>query len=297
MYLFPWIWLPLVLILVREWRRWARIESAEVRLWLCVAAVPLAVFTLVACFRSVLPHWGLIGLVSMLPILGCDADALLVQDRRWRRRWAAAVGFCLLFAILTVVESRTGWLQGGGASPVKLLGAGMDPTEEFHGWDQIASQVQRLDAMETPGTFLFTSSWYHSGHIDHALRGRAPVLCYNSDDARGFAYWSRPEDWVGRDAILISIGDKPREPGFFQPWFQRIEPLTVFEVERGGIPIRKVRLFHCVNQITPFPFDPRDLGDDRQARDRAIQARREFLRNAEAPPSVRRDGMPRRAED
>ena len=69
-YLFPWIWIPLVILLVRGWRRWPGLADGPERLWLCLAAVPLAVFTAVACFRPVLPHWGLIGLVSMFPILG-----------------------------------------------------------------------------------------------------------------------------------------------------------------------------------------------------------------------------------
>ena len=45
-------------------------HSDHERLWLCLAVVPLGVFTAVACFRPVLPHWGLIGLVSLFPLLG-----------------------------------------------------------------------------------------------------------------------------------------------------------------------------------------------------------------------------------
>ena len=66
MYLFPWIWVPLVVILFVGCRNWRRIGDPD-RLWLALAVVPLGVFTLVACFRPVLPHWGLIGLVSLFP--------------------------------------------------------------------------------------------------------------------------------------------------------------------------------------------------------------------------------------
>ena len=61
-YLFPWIWIPLVVILVRECRQWPQKTTDHQRLWLCLSILPLGVFTLVACFRSVLPHWGLVGL-------------------------------------------------------------------------------------------------------------------------------------------------------------------------------------------------------------------------------------------
>ena len=70
-YLFPWIWVPLVVVLVRGWRRLARrspwVPNGSGSAW---PTVPLAAFTAVACFRPVLPHWGLIGLVSLFPMLG-----------------------------------------------------------------------------------------------------------------------------------------------------------------------------------------------------------------------------------
>ena len=69
-YLFPWIWIPLVVILIRGCRNWPKFGSDHERLWLCQAIVPLGIFSAVACFRPVLPHWGLIGLVSLFPILG-----------------------------------------------------------------------------------------------------------------------------------------------------------------------------------------------------------------------------------
>src|SRR4029077_15265071 len=67
-YLFPWIWAPLVGVLVRGWRGWWTTATAAERLWLCLSAGPLGLFTVVACFRPVLPHWGLIGMVSLFPI-------------------------------------------------------------------------------------------------------------------------------------------------------------------------------------------------------------------------------------
>ena len=86
-YLFPWIWIPLVVLLVRGWRRWPSWTDGPERLWLCLAAVPLAVFTAVACFRPVLPHWGLIGLVPLFPMLGrAWADRLETRPAAARRR-------------------------------------------------------------------------------------------------------------------------------------------------------------------------------------------------------------------
>ena len=85
-----------------------------------------------------------------------------------------------------------------------------------------------------------------------------PVLCYNHKDARSFAFWSRPDEWVGRDGILVSVDEANYEPACYERFFERIEPLGQFEVERAGGPIRRVRLYRCVRQVVAFPFLPGD---------------------------------------
>ena len=121
-YLFPWIWVPLVVLLVRGWRGWRTIALGSERLWLCLAAFPLGLFTAVACFRPVLPHWGLIGMVSLFPILGRGWATRFEQSgpgAAWRRL-AAYAGLSVLLIVLTVVEFRTGWFQHGPGSPLGM---------------------------------------------------------------------------------------------------------------------------------------------------------------------------------
>jgi hypothetical protein len=106
---------------------------------------------------------------------------------------------------------------------------------------------------------LFTSSWYHSGQLGFATRGSPiPVLCYHAWDARSFAFWSKPSEWVGCDGILVACNDRPVEPDCFDSWFCSIEPIGSFDVPRAGTVLRTVRLFRCRQQRMAFPFD--DLG-------------------------------------
>jgi len=131
-----------------------------------------------------------------------------------------------------------------------------DPTLDFYGWDEVGRELRRRGLLDRPGTFLFTSAWYHSGHLAFATRGHStPVACYNAWDARSFTYWSCPDDWLGRDGILVSLNGHSAEPHCFDRYFARIEPLGEFAVDRAGAPVRKVRLFRCVRQSRPFPFD------------------------------------------
>lgn len=114
-YLLPWIWIPLVVLLYQHVRNWNRLGNDHERLALCLSVLPVAAFTGVACFRPVLPHWGLIGLVSLLPALG---DSWSKQLDRHHARALRGLCFAAVFPVLlmglTIIEHRTGWLRRGG---------------------------------------------------------------------------------------------------------------------------------------------------------------------------------------
>jgi hypothetical protein len=255
-YLFPWIWIPLVARLIGACRRWPAMSEGPERLWLCVAAFPLAVFTGVACFRLVLPHWGLIGLVPLFPMLGrAWAERLEARPVRFRRRLTAYAGLSLTLIALTLVEFRSGYFQRGGSTHWGVLSDRTDPTLDFYGWDQVAGKIRQLGLVDDPHSFIFTRYWYQSAQIAYALGGDRSALCYNSDDPRGFAFWSRPEDWLGHDGVLVLVGDEPKVIArYFGRWFTKVEPSAEFWVERSGKPVRRIRLYRCLQQRVAYPF-------------------------------------------
>ncbi len=254
-YLFPWIWIPLVVLLVRQARNWGQLEHENERMAFCLAVLPILVFTAVACFRQVLPHWGLIGLVSLMPALG-DSWRQQVDARPRTMRWLViAAAFPVALLALTILEHHTGFLQRDARTGWGLLEARTDPTAELYGWDLVADRLDELGILNDENTFLFTRMWYQSAQIAHATHLRRPVLCYNLDDPRGFAFWSQPGQWVGHDGILLIINDDFVPVSFYRPWFQEAVPLTEFTVERGGRPLRRVRIVRLTNQLAAFPFD------------------------------------------
>lgn len=252
LYLTPWIWAFLALGLWRSWRD-RRLLGGFDRLCLAVAVVPLALVGGVALFRPVLPHWSLIAAATLFPRLGRDwADALADRPRRAVRRAAFVLAVPLLLGGLLVGQARQGWLR-------PVLPPAADPTLEFVGWDQIAD---RLRPHLGPGTFVFTRYWFQSGHLARELGPAVPVRCYSAGDARGFAFWSGPGDEVGRDGLLVSIGESlVVEPACFESWFARLEPLDDFAIDRAGQPLVRVQITRCVGQTRPFPF-----GNGRAAR-------------------------------
>jgi hypothetical protein len=255
-YLFPWVWLGLVQDLFRQGR--CLFGGMGDRFLVSLAVVPLAAFAVLALVRPVLPHWTLVGFLSLFPLLGHEwAERWARNPFRGSRRLALIATAPLAVAGLAILEARTGLIQVGRRGGVGLVRVSRDPTVEMTGWDRVAEELGRRGLLGRPGTFLFTSTWYTSGQLAFATRGSGtPVLCYNArGDARSFAFWSRPADWVGYDGILVALNGRSGEPDCYDRWFSRIEPIGEFAVTRAGSPIRQVRLFHCVRQTAPFPFD------------------------------------------
>jgi len=248
-YLFPWIWYSLIQILFKRSRQGHPLD----RFLICQSVVPLATFLIVACQRTVLPHWTLVAFLSLFPLLG---QKWSVEPARLRVRLVLMPALLLITAALVLAQTKTGFLQRGGAGTLGLIQVSRDPTLDLYGWDQVGRELHRRGLLDDPKTFLFTSSWYHSGHVAFATRTNpVPVLCYNARDPRSFAFWSKPEDWLGYDGILVSVNHRSTEPHVYDRYFTQIDSIGQFEVERAGAPVRKITLYRCSQQIQPFPFD------------------------------------------
>lgn len=232
-YLFPWIWAFLMMALVRAFRR----REVTDRFLLWQALPPLAAFLMVALRRDVLPHWSLIGLLPAFPLLGREWAEL----RSTPRRLAIFSAVPVVLAVVLVSQSRWGWL------PVAN-----DPTADGEGWDQVLNEVRRQGLLDAPDSFLFTSTWYDSGHLAFASGGRLPVLCYAPRGGHNFDLWNEPQESLGKTGVLVVAGPSSTEPAMYDRWFERIEPAGSVTIQKGNRSLKQVRLYRCVRQVRPF---------------------------------------------
>ena len=249
LYLLPWIWFWLVVEWVRCIRNFGRLDPIR-RLLFCLSASPL-LFFLAVSFRSknVLLHWPLIGFVPFYLLLGVNWVRL--RDRYAKTaRWFVGfwVGSILVLAALIVGQVRFGVLR--------FPPGAKDPAADLSGWESVGEEIDARGWLQKDGVFFVTNRWYDSGQLAFAIRNRKPTACYNSIDARGFAFWSKPEDYLGMTGYLV-IADEPYELEIrreFEEFFERIEAPVEFPMTRGGRSFRTVRVYKCVNQLKPYPF-------------------------------------------
>ncbi len=253
-YLLPWIWLGLVMVLIRLLRSGPRRWSHAEAFLLCQAVPAVFLFLMVATYSQILTHWPLIGFVALMPILGrrlADRlDARPVPIRNWL---TAMVAVPILFATLFVAQANLGLFQDSQGRLAGLLAPQYDLSVDTIRWDQIATELKRRGLPDNSNTFMFTCNWRYSAELALALNLDVPVACYHRD-ARSFSLWSRPEDYIGRDGIYVRVVESEAPTDYYEPWFTRIERLADFPVTRAGFPMQTVRLYRCVGQTSPYGF-------------------------------------------
>ena len=227
-YLLPWTAVALLGVLFRA----LRAGGSDPPAWLfaCLAAGPLAAFSLIGLWTQVLPHWPAIGWLFAFPLLGAEIARLEERRPRAPRRVAAAsAAFLVSVVSLVATQAATGWLD----RPLPALAAS-DPTLDFLDWRGLLPVAEELELRQR-GMMVATISWIDAGKVDYALGGTLPVLCL-SHDPRHFAFMHDSHSLVGRDAFIVATASRVDWLRLAGPYFDRIEPTEDVVLRRAGRP-------------------------------------------------------------
>ncbi len=195
-YLLPWIWGPLVVVLLRALRTGPRDRAT----WFCccLGAPPVIVFTLAALGgRPGLPHWPAPGYLLLLPLLGAAMMRWEVRAPAvMHRRTAIGTGVFTVLVTIVVTHTATGWV----ARVVPSLHHN-DPAFELVEYRSLVDSVHAT-GLDAGASFVATSDWIRAAKVGYALGPALPVLVLN-DDARHFAFLPTRVALVGRDGLVF----------------------------------------------------------------------------------------------
>ncbi len=236
----------------------------EKQLLILWVSLPLMIgFTLMGGYQQILPTWPMPGFWGVTLLLGQQAVIWQQQSRRWVRRWlqgsGIVIGTSLLLALLHVT---TGTLQK--PSQYALLG-GFVPPDDDPSTELIDIQQLRQGFAESPvlskalqnSSFVFTNGYYLGGPIGMALTPlfHTPMTCFG-EDMRGFAFWSKADQWVGKDGLYVTIKRFHRKKDLtahYRTYFSRLKRIGKVPIRRGGEIIEVIYVYQAKTLLKPYP--------------------------------------------
>ena len=239
LFLLPWIWLPLMVVLVQAIRR----GPAERRGWflVCAGIIPVVLFAVVSIWSSqkVLFHWAAPGYMMLFPLLGAAVARRLDEQDRHARRWLSFTTAFVLGGLLFVgSQVQFNWLPA-------ILGPfplGRAPDIEAVDWTSLRHALARRGLLNRPNLVVAGLRWNDAGKIDYALRGRLPVTCLGNDP-REFGFIAPPSAFVGDDVLIVATRGNPGQvEKQYAPFFDSIRQLPPVMIRHAGRPLLEAPL-------------------------------------------------------
>ncbi|HAJ63243.1 MAG TPA: 4-amino-4-deoxy-L-arabinose transferase [Cyanobacteria bacterium UBA8543] len=239
-------------------------DFKEKQLLILWVSLPLMLgFTLMGGYQQILPTWPMPGFWGVTLLLGQQAVIWQQQSRRGVRRWlkgsGIVIGTSLLLALLHIT---TGTLQK--SSQYALLGGFVSPDDD-PSTELIDIQQLRRGFADSPvlskalqnSSFIFTNGYYLGGPIGMALTPlfHTPITCFG-EDMRGFAFWSRADQWVGKDGLYVTLKRFHRKKDLtahYRTYFSSLERIGKVPIRRGGEIIEVIYVYQGKTLLKPYP--------------------------------------------
>ncbi|MEO1095285.1 MAG: glycosyltransferase family 39 protein [Cyanobacteria bacterium J06638_28] len=239
-----------------------RIRHDRVALILWVS-LPIALgFTWLGGKQAIYPAWPAPGFWGLLILL---AHSVSQWSPKVTRRWLTGTGLvivtlvtvALLHLSLGILQKPGNYGPFGGLVPVAQDGSTtlLDVT-------QLRSQVAASDVLRqamAQTDFIFTDEFYLSAYVDMALQPltERPITCF-SQDPRGFAFWHEVADWVGQDALYVTLAslhpDRNALVAEFQPYFQTLSFIQEVPLQRGGAVTETLLVYRADTMQQPYRY-------------------------------------------
>ena len=225
-------------------------------------SLPLMVgFTLLGGYQQILAGWPMPGFWGTTILLGERVQYWQQQSRRSVRRWlrgSALAVICLL--LLALLHVTTGTLQKPGQyTLIGIASPDHDPSTELINVGQLRRGFADpgLESALGNSRFIFTNAYYLSGVLGMAIAplDSIPVTCF-SDDPRGFAFWYDTEQWLGEDALYVTIErfyQMPQITAELSDYFRSFKKIAAIPIRRGGVTTEVFHVYQAQTLLKPYP--------------------------------------------
>lgn len=279
LYLFPTFGFPLLWTVIRstiqqlrnfKWQQYPSNRSCDreweldkrgLLLWL---SLPLILgFTIISGYQQILPAWKMPGYWSATMLL---AERISINRRyalsRIPYRWFfGSIAVILLLLSIALSHVALGTFQTPGKSSIfGLLPIKTDNSTQIFDIEQLRQEFvnnNKLNLALKKADFVFTNRYYLGGQIAMAIEPifHKPLTCLDPDP-RGFAFWSKPKQWIGKNAIYlgtktfeVDLDAKNRYPSYFK----KITKLGEIPIRRGGEIVETFSVYQAQTMLKAFP--------------------------------------------
>ena len=259
-FLFPTVGLPLWWISLKALFTLPQppVQRTKVSFVLWSGLPVAAGFTLLGGWTQIYPAWPAPGLWTLTLLLGyAAADWSRSRVSRWLKSTGLVIGTLLLFALAhitlgTLQKPSEYAILGGIVSPQQDPSTALIDTWQLRQQFELADFKRAIAATD----FIVTDDLWLSGYVAMALPPAVRrVVTSFTPDPRGHAFWFDAADWLGKDALLISLNNL-NDLELDTSFFQSVTPLLQIETQRGGATTQTFFIYwaHSLRQPYPYPY-------------------------------------------
>jgi len=232
---------------------------------LCISMPIFCGFTFMGGFIQILPSWHMPGFFGATLLLGERAALIQIKRPKFIRNWLWGSGMVILpLLLIGLLHVHMGLAQKGGDAAIAggFWEAKDDPSTQmidilqlrqaFVDSPKLKEELQKAD-------FVFSNSFFVAGQVGMAIEPLGKkVTCFDSD-LRGFAYWSKAQDFVGKTSLFISSEQFMKDERFpdplakYQDYFQSLEKLADIPIKRGGQTVQNFPVYRTSPMLKPYP--------------------------------------------
>lgn len=232
---------------------------------LCVSVPIFFGFTFLGGFIQILPAWPMPGFFGATLLLGERASRLQIKRPQFIRNWLWGSGVVILPLILIgLLHVHLGIAQKGGNAAIAggFWEAKDDPSTQMIDIEQLRRAFvdsPMLQSELAKADFVFSNNFFVAGQLGMAIEPLGKKVTCFDEDLRGFAYWSKATDFVGKSSLYITselfLKDEryPQPLDKYQGYFQSLEKIADIPLTRGGQVVQVFPVYRASPMLKPYP--------------------------------------------